>query len=328
VKLGNAAGSTPLGHRVSLSVAPLLAAVTLSSFALGQTRAAQAPPTDPPGASSQPIPTEPSVAPDVQAAPSNAQAPAAPSAGPNAQAALGTVPDAQATPPAAQAPVAPALATTTTPASMLPQPSAPPTEAPCKTVWNRDGFYLRMLSGAGYVGMRGDGPNGSASISGFGSNSIIAIGGSLARGFVLAGTIQSASVTSEFKGGPLAHATATTRGDSFPATNKAMAGFSSFGALVDWYPLEDAGLHVGLGGGIGFVAIVNQLDDSVLGGTTGEGTLFAGYDWPIARAWALGFAVVATGSSKTTLKWTKSGTDSGYQLAPLSIGVATSIMYF
>jgi hypothetical protein len=342
VKLGNvAATSTPLRHRVSLLLAPLLAALTLSLSARAQTHAAKEPVADSPRASSEPIPAGPSVAPNVQAAPSAPQAPAAPSAAPvgaqppaapsaasGAQSAPSAATNAQAAPSATQVPVPPAPAAVTTPVSTVPPPSETPTDAPCKTAWLRDGFYLRVLSGMGYMGVRGDGPSGTASVSGLGSSSIIAIGGSLARGFVLAGTMQMAAVTSEFKRGPLANSTATSGRDTFPATNKAMAAFSSFGAVVDWYPLEAAGLHVGLGAGLGFVSIVNQLDDSVLSGTTGEGTLFAGYDWPIARAWALGLAVVATGSTKTALKWTKSGTDSGYQLAPMSIGVSTSILYF
>jgi hypothetical protein len=199
---------------------------------------------------------------------------------------------------------------------------------PCRSAWSRDGFYLRFMNGAGYARVSGDGPNGSASIDGMGSISTILIGGSVARGFVLAGMVQATQVSGEYHGGPTRQVQATLDGESFELTKSATGALSVFGMFFDVYPLENAGLHLGLGAGIGIVSTMNQLDDAVQSGTAGAGTLVVGYDWPISRTWALGVALVGTGSTSATMKHSKSGNESGYQLQPFGLGVSASLLYF
>ncbi|HEY5961778.1 MAG TPA: hypothetical protein VIV60_34705 [Polyangiaceae bacterium] len=184
------------------------------------------------------------------------------------------------------------------------------------------------MNGFGYTTLRGDGPNGSASISGLGSLSTILIGGSVSRGVVVAGMLQTSQVSNEYKGGPLRNVQATADGEPVEVTNHATGGLSSVGVFLDVYPMEQNGLHLGLGAGLGIVSTVNQLDNSTQSGTAGAATLMLGYDWPISRAWALGLALVASGSTTATMKHSKSGNESGYELRPFSIGLSTSVLYF
>jgi hypothetical protein len=178
------------------------------------------------------------------------------------------------------------------------------------------------------MAFRGDGAQGSASVSGMSVNSIIAIGGSIMRGVVLAGTLQSSEASGDFKGGPYTNAVATANGESLALTKKATAGLSQIGALLDWYPSLDSGAHVAVGAGLGMISLVNQIDESTYFGTSAAGTLLLGYDWSIAHAWALGLALVGTGSTKSTLKHPKTGNDTGYSFVPWSVGISTSVLYF
>lgn len=194
--------------------------------------------------------------------------------------------------------------------------------------WMRDGFYLRIFDGVGYGVLTGDGPTGSASVSGLSSISTLAIGGSVARRLVLAFLIQAVNVSGEFEGGPFADATLSVDGDQMPASETASATASTLGGFIDWYPMESSGLHLGLGAGLGFVMLVNGADDSTAFGSGGAAMLLVGYDWPLARTWALGVALVASGATSASLKDSESGDDIDYQLAPFSVGLSASILYF
>jgi hypothetical protein len=194
--------------------------------------------------------------------------------------------------------------------------------------WMRDGFYLRIFDGVGYGVLTGDGPAGSASVSGLGSISSLAIGGSVARRLVLAFLIQAVNISGEFEGGPFADATLSVDGDQMPASETASATATTLGGFIDWYPMESSGLHLGLGAGLGLVMLVNGADDSTSFGSGGGATLLVGYDWPVARTWALGIALVASGATSASLKDSESGDDIDYQLAPFSVGLSASILYF
>ncbi len=197
-----------------------------------------------------------------------------------------------------------------------------------KECWMRDGFYLRASGGVGFTGLAGDGPSGSASVGGLGEVSTVAIGGSIAPRLVLAFLLQAAEASSKFKGGPYTDATLSVDGDEIDASNKASATASLLGALLDWYPMETSGLHLGIGLGLGFVGLVNEADDSELYGLSGAATLLVGYDMPIAYTWALGIALVAAGSTTASLKESESGDDADYDLTPFSVGLSASILYF
>jgi len=291
-----------------LKLMPLLLVLTLSPRAFGQTTSDEESPSGP--VSDAPAPTEPP-GPATPAAVVPAPAPA---------------PPATATQPQSPAPSPVPVATPSAPPASTAPPAAKP--RPCKWEWIRDGFYLRMLTTTGFASMSGDGPMGSASISGFGSGGIIAIGGSLTKGLVLAANLQSTVVSGKFEGGPFPDATFTANGRTLGLSQKASGTVSGMGVLVDWYPMQNAGLHLGVGGGVGFVMVVNQADESSMSGRSASGMLLVGYDWAIAPDWALGLALVFSGSTSAKLKHQDPDEDSGYKLSSSAWGISASILYF
>ena len=142
-----------------------------------------------------------------------------------------------------------------------------------------------------------------------------------------AATAQSTQVTGTFNGGPYADAKFTTSSGTMAVTQKASATHSHIGVLVDWFPLEKEGLHVGGSVGFGAVTVTTFADDSTSTGTGAAGSLLVGYDWPIAPNWALGLSLVATGSTRMTLK-DQDSNETGYKLKPYSVGLVASFLYF
>ena len=195
-----------------------------------------------------------------------------------------------------------------------------------------EGFYLRITSGPSFLTLRGHGPSrGSASITDSGPGGSLAIGGAIIPGLVLAGTIQGTAFNAEFEGGPFADATVNVNGKTRSASNKAMGGFGMVGMLVDWYPRPTGNWHAGFSSGLGVIGLTNSADDSELGGVNFSGSLFGGYDWALGRKWSLGLQLVASGGTSTKLQKdfeSDSAHDSGYRLAPFSLGVQGSLLYF
>ncbi len=187
---------------------------------------------------------------------------------------------------------------------------------------------MRIGSGLGDVHMAGNGPKGTASLSGLGSNELIALGGSIVRGLVLAGAIQGSSITTTFTGGPFVDEKVTSNGGSLTASPKADASFSALGLLVDWYPDPSDGWHVGLTAGVGFTSIKNHADDSVMTGTSTAGNVFGGYDWAIGPQWSIGLALVAGGALSASMKDSSQQPDTGYRLRSYSLGLSASFLYF
>ena len=190
------------------------------------------------------------------------------------------------------------------------------------------GFYLRLSSGPSVTTLRGRGPSGSASLTGGGESGFIAIGGAVAPGLVLAGTLQGTGFTADFKGGPLSDATLTANGETHSASHRAQAGIGMLGLLLDWYPQPRGGWHAGIATGIGAVGLTNSADDSDLGGVNLSGSVFGGYDWALGRDWALGLQLTASGGTSTKLHEDPGAHDSGYRLTPVSLGVQASLLYF
>jgi hypothetical protein len=93
-------------------------------------------------------------------------------------------------------------------------------------------------------------------------------------------------------------------------------------------PMENSGLHLGVGVGLSLVMLENSADDSTLVGTGGGATLVVGYDWPVARTWAFGISLVASGATRAALKDSESGDDTDYDLTPFSLGLSGSILHF
>jgi len=185
-----------------------------------------------------------------------------------------------------------------------------------------------MSSGPGFLSLRGNGPAGTASLASSGSMGGLTLGGSIARGLVLAGTVSGATTQATFNGGPFRDAKITLNGSELNASHKAEASFAELGVLIDWYPNPAAGWHAGLSAGLGALVITNNADDSSLVGVSPAGTLFGGYDWSIGRSWSLGLSLALAGAGKATMKHSSGGEDAGYQLTPFSASVQASLLYF
>jgi hypothetical protein len=217
-------------------------------------------------------------------------------------------------------------------AALEPEPaSTPPLSASvepigCIGTCRHTGFYARFSSGIGYGSFSGDGPNGSASLTGLANRGSFAFGGDLAPGFVLAGTFQGSSVTSDFDGGPLTGAMLTTDDGSVEASSRADAASAQLGVLVDWYPRPAAGWHLGVSAGLGVATIITRADDEIMLGTSVAGSLFAGYDWSIARSWSVGLALAASGATSASMK--DESRELGYDLRSLSFALEGSLLYF
>lgn len=297
--------------KLSTSILLLLTSNTLGALALAQ--------TPPAPVEAQPIPSAPRDNVEDLTASTLTSPPQTPSSAPAA------APTPAPAPPASYPQSQPARAPTVlAPAAIAPaeEPAVPPGPA------IRHGFYLRAFSGIGYAGFSGRGPNGHVSIQGLGAQSLFAIGGSVGRGVVLAGTLQASGTTAEFKGGPFEHQTVTLGESSVNASAKADVSSSQIGLLLDWYPAPTIGWHVGASGGLGAISLLNRADDSTLVGASLSGTLFGGYDWFIAKEWSMGIALLASGVTSANMKESKEGTDAGYRLRAVSVGLAGSILYF
>jgi hypothetical protein len=238
-------------------------------------------------------------------------------------------------PAAPTAPVAPVAPDTSAVAAPSSPAISPPPPAPLRIRtrdgardWIRHGFYMRFGSGFGGVNLSGDGPKGSASLSGLGSSSLLALGGNLVGGLVLAGTVQASTINTTFTGGPFVDENVTSNGKSLKASNKADASAVQFGLLVDWYPNLSDGWHVGLSAGVGATSVKNHADDSTMTGGSAAGTLFGGYDWAIGPEWSIGFALVASGSRTTAMKYGSDQPDPGYRLKSTFLGISGSFLYF
>jgi hypothetical protein len=236
----------------------------------------------------------------------------------------------------APAPVEPA--SPTTPVAATSVASTTPADAPAsKLTLTRpglhQGFYLRLTSGPSFMTLNGHGPYGSASLTGAGYGGMIAIGGAVAPGFVLAGTIQGSAFNAEFNGGPFENATVTANGKTHKASDRATGGFGMLGVLVDWYPEPSGGWHLGGSTGVGAIVLTNSADERDLGGVNLAGSVFGGYDWALGRKWSLGLQLVVSGATRTKMMEEdpaeKNDTrDTGYRLTPFSVGVQASVLYF
>lgn len=196
-----------------------------------------------------------------------------------------------------------------------------------------EGFYLRLTTGPSFMTLNGHGPYGSASLTGAGYGGMVAIGAAVAPGFVVAGTLQGAAFNAEFNGGPFEHATVTSNGKTYPASDRATGGAGMLGVLVDWYPEPRGGWHVGGSTGLGAIVLENSADDRDFAGVNLAGSVFGGYDWALGRKWSLGLQLVVSGGTRTKLmeedpNKENDPRDTGYRLTPFSVGVQASVLYF
>ncbi len=208
-------------------------------------------------------------------------------------------------PPPAATPAAPTPAPAPAPATAAAAPTeqyaypAPPPAAEDTTVHNHDSFYLRLALGFGGMVMDRDGSgenavtggafNGKSKIQGGGSASELSIGGTIASGFVLCGTLYTQTVF-DAKLEPESGSDVGLGGN---------LNFLLLGIGVDWFPDPKGGFH--FGGTLGVAAAVAQTPDNSLfdnlGGAGGALSLEVGYDFWIADQWSLGPMLRITGAS-------------------------------
>ena len=156
---------------------------------------------------------------------------------------------------------------------------------------------------------------------------MFAIGGNIVGGLVLAGTIQSSTITTTFTGGPFVDETVTSSGSSRTASAKADATSAQIGVLVDWYPNLSEGWHIGLSGGLGAISVQNHADDSTLTGSSAAGSVFGGYDWAIGPEWSIGLALVGSSTLSGTVK-NSDTPETSYRLKSYFVGISGSFLYF
>jgi hypothetical protein len=229
----------------------------------------------------------------------------------------------------------PAMESQPPPSAPPPPPAAPvpPSYAlppPVRLV--HDGFYMAVSAGFAEVSVSGDGPNGSASLSGLGSSTGVALGGTPARGLAIAGVLRWVSKSGTFSGGPLVTATTTREVNGVMTTSqstlsgRAQAASFLLGVQADWFPRPEDGWHVGAGLGLGGTTVA---DDA--GGTNSgiglSGSVFGGYQWWIGPRWSMGLQAVVLGAPRLKLS-DSNGADTGYRMTPWSFGIEGTILYY
>ncbi len=216
-----------------------------------------------------------------------------------------------------------------------PSGAAPPSAADTSTVATppkccvHEGFYLRASSGYGYATLWGKGPLGSASVSSLGKSFGLAIGGAVAPGVVVAGTLRSTVATAAFQGGPFEHADLVSDDGKrlTTASSEAEAALVELGVLLDWYPNQRGGWHLGGSLGPGATAIVPRASGSAMAGLVWTGSVFGGYDFWMGNTWSAGIMAVASAANRTMLR-DNDRHDTGYQLQPLAFGLEASFLLY
>jgi hypothetical protein len=192
-----------------------------------------------------------------------------------------------------------------------------------------DGFYLRASSGFAVYDERfeADGlpPGGSfeGRNRGFATVSDLAIGGTVAPGWVIGGGIFSADLVAS---------TLRTSGDGLAAPpaelDPGLRNVSVFAPFVDWYPNVRGGFHARAALGLSTLTprvfghpATERSEYLALGGGL---VLGAGYDWWVADEWSIGVmsqvvARLMTGRDDDDVKWT--------HLATTTPGLYVSLTY-
>jgi hypothetical protein len=259
-----------------------------------------------------PLPTLPP--PTPAAAPSTLN----PNSTPNATA------NATVTPPAVQyappPPPSPPIDITSSPATVTqvsapyvaaePEPAAPIACAG-PGAFTHDGFYLRLSSGIGGLAVGGSGPTGSPKLSGFASSTMLAIGGTPSRGFVVGGAVAARSLSSVD--------TSNVPGD----VTSVQA--SQLGVFVDWFPSLHRGWHVGGLLGVGTIRIQTAAQEDQVN-LSFAGQAFGGYDFWIGPEWSLGIQGVLGFSTQSPMM-DDNRNDTGYSLGSVSGAVEATLLF-
>jgi hypothetical protein len=176
-----------------------------------------------------------------------------------------------------------------------------------------DGFYFRIASGFSVLDERlqsndGAGPDIEARSRGIGSLSDLAIGGTVAPGWVVGGGIYSLDlVASTLR-------TNESATETIPAElDPGLRGLSLFAPFVDWYPNVRGGFHAQAALGLATLVprvfghpATSQSDYAAVGGGLLLGT---GYEWWVAAEWSIGVLTqlgvrVLRGDDEAGRRWT------------------------
>jgi hypothetical protein len=152
-------------------------------------------------------------------------------------------------------------------------------------------------------------------MSGFSSGGGLAIGGTPARGLVFAGALSSGSITNpNFTGSPAGRSRGWT------------ASHSTISVLVDWFPDEHRGWHVGGTAGLATLAASNDSTQDAWFGFGFGGSVLGGYDAWIGPEWSLGILGNLGATSKASLR-DDSSNDTGYTLGAFWFTIDASLLY-
>lgn len=224
----------------------------------------------------------------------------------------GPQPASAANPPAAvvppSAPPAPVVAVSAPPAPVAPV-SARTADEPAGAR-RHDGLYVRMALGFSGFGdtvftkaeNEDDRPLNEGSLRGMALASELAVGGTVARGFVLGGGIYSASVQ--------AHSFELVRGE-VPSELQRPDNFSVIGLMGDWYFRPESGLHAQAALGVAALTGVGPEPPRIRDRRSAVGgglMLGVGYEWWIASEWSFGIlgrvtAALLTEEDGTGARW-------------------------
>jgi hypothetical protein len=199
-----------------------------------------------------------------------------------------------------------------------PEPDAiaePVVEDPCAAHSCRrlhDGFYARLGANllGGYTTFTTRGASGRTHGTELGQEGMLLLGGTPWPGLTLGGGFRSLTAHGEFGGGGY--------------DKDAFSGFDyTIGPFVDWYPRPAKGWHVGAlaGLGVAWMERTRSGHTSTLYAFGAPGaTVFAGHDWWVGNQFSIGLQLTASASASSAIRDTD-GNDTGYRIAPRSVGI-------
>jgi len=189
---------------------------------------------------------------------------------------------------------------------------------PCGCVWppnafRHDGYYERVGLGLHYFSMRGSGPSGSASISGFGTSFTGAFGGTPWSGLVIAGAVEWMSGSGSFNGSPAG------------APGHANVHLPGIDVLVDWYPNPRDGWHGGATFGFGGYVFTDSRNRNYVA-VAPAGSLFGGVSSWFGAQYSGDLSAVLSLSAPAS-GTDQNGHDTGYRFMSVAFGFEYSIVY-
>lgn len=167
----------------------------------------------------------------------------------------------------------------------------PPPHPERAGVHTHDSFYLRFgFGGGGLSEVHTYDPEGAfpkRTVSGGSYGGHFMLGGTVAKGFVIGAAMGGIIAT-----GPDVETAGTTITGKDTTLN-----LSHLGLLLDWFPDEHGGFHVG--GSLGLYTMLLEVDGEIAreAASGGGGQLFVGYDFWVGDDWSIGGLLALTHAS-------------------------------